>query len=345
VTPNQVTSGFTQESFEAFLADRREPEWLVALRRQAWETFQQLPLPDRKLEEWMRTDIRAFRLEHFAPPDGASAAENGTDDAPGLGTSVPSMSVTPLLTHGVDLSGSVISADSRAGVASLDEELASRGVLFGSLDRLVCSHEDVLRPYLFAAVDYHADKFAALHAACWSGGLVLYVPKGVVIERPLHMLSVLSPGAVDLSHALIILEEGAEATVLAETASLDPAAAGLHCGAIEIHVGPRAKLRYVNLQDWGTGVWHFAHQRALVDRDATPAMDHRRAGKPAGQGESARGHGRAGSERRGQRSHVHRGPAAPLLPHAATSPGTALHQRFCSIREHSRTSRGWCGGE
>ena len=57
--------------------------------------------------------------------------------------------------------------------------------------------------------------------------------------------------------------------MLAETASRDAAAAGLHCGAIEIHVGPRARLRYVNLQNWGTGVWHFAHQRALVAQDAS----------------------------------------------------------------------------
>jgi Fe-S cluster assembly protein SufD len=84
----------------------------------------------------------------------------------------------------------------------------------------------------------------------------------------LHMLSALSPGAVDFGHVLIVLEEGAEATVLAETASIDAAAAGLHCGAVEIHVGPGARLRYVNLQDWGTGVWHFAHQHALVDHDA-----------------------------------------------------------------------------
>ena len=136
-------------------------------------------------------------------------------------------------------------------------------------DALIREHGERLRPYLYAAVDGRADKFAALHAAYWSGGMVLYVPKGVVIERPLHMLSALSPGATDFSHALIILDEGAEATVLAETASVDSEAAGLHCGAIEIHVGCRAKLRYVNLQNWGTGVWHFAHQHALVHQDAS----------------------------------------------------------------------------
>ena len=36
----------------------------------------------------------------------------------------------------------------------------------------------------------------------------------------------------------------------------------MHCGAIELIVGRGARLRYVNLQNWGTGVWHFAHQKA-----------------------------------------------------------------------------------
>jgi Fe-S cluster assembly protein SufD len=43
---------------------------------------------------------------------------------------------------------------------------------------------------------------------------------------------------------------------------------GLHCGAIELIIKPGAKLRYVNLQNWSAGVWHFAHQKAAVGRDA-----------------------------------------------------------------------------
>ncbi len=31
-------------------------------------------------------------------------------------------------------------------------------------------------------------------------------------------------------------------------------------------MGP-GRLRYVNLQNWGTGVWHFAHQKARIERD------------------------------------------------------------------------------
>ena len=299
VTPHQLARGFAQESFESFLAVRREPAWSLALRREAWAAFENLPFPDRTLEEWMRTDIRGFRLEQFGLPSlpspvgrGAggeggeaneeaehraaltltlSQGERGPVKQPSQKERGPAERPPPaLLTQGVDLSGSVVSADSRTGDARLDPELARQGVLFGSLDQLLGEHGDVLRPYLFSAVNYQADKFAALHAACWSGGMLLYVPRGVVIDRPLHMLSVLSPGGVDLGHALIVLEDGAEATLLAETASLDAAAAGLHCGAIEIHVGPRARLRYVNLQNWGTGVWHFAASAGAGGRAMRP---------------------------------------------------------------------------
>jgi Fe-S cluster assembly protein SufD len=174
-----------------------------------------------------------------------------------------------MLAEGVDLAGQTVAIDSRPHSERLDPALAERGVLFGSLDQLVSEHgERIHRALAAGVVNARQDKFAALHAALWSGGTLLYVPRGVAIERPLHMLSVLSPDGSDFGHTLVVLEEGAEATLLAETASVDAEAAGLHCGAIEVLVGPGARLRYVNLQNWGTGVWHFAHQRALVDRDA-----------------------------------------------------------------------------
>lgn len=270
----QTTStGLSQDAFEAFLASRLEPPWLTELRRNAWKAFRELPLPHDlpagpRQEEWRRTDVRRFHFEKFPLPD-QNGFQSGTNGQP-AGTSANWQSA-PLLTAGVDLAGRAEALDSRAIVCSLDPDLAARGVLFGSLDELVGQHSTQIEPYLLTrAVDPYYDKFSALHAACWSGGTLLYVPKGVIIDRPLHMLSSLSPGQSDFGHALIVLEEGAQATVLAETGGpAAPGAEGLHCGAVEILVGPSARLRYVNLQNWGTGVWHFAHHKALVGRDAS----------------------------------------------------------------------------
>ncbi len=251
VTP----TGFSKEAFESFLTDRKEPDWLTAARRAAWQVFEDLPMPSRADEEWMRTDIRLFRLDKFRLP---------TD----LEHAAPSAALPDtLLSHGVQLGGRTASLDSRGLQAELNSKWA-KGVLFGSLDELVCTHGDLIRPHLFRAINLHADKFAALHAATWSGGTLLYVPKGVVIDEPLHTLAALSPGAVDFSHILVVLDEGAEATLLTETAGgamADHPESGFHCGGIELIVGRGAKLRYVNLQNWGTGVWHFAHQKAIVE--------------------------------------------------------------------------------
>jgi Fe-S cluster assembly protein SufD len=262
------STGFSREAFERFLAARREPAWLVGQRRNAWKVFEELPMPDRQHEEWRRTDIRGFHFEKFGLPSLAQrkgtvpfSSDENRDSPPVL--------PQPLLSEGVDLAGSVVALNSQPCRSQLDRAWAARGVLFGSLDELVAEHGAQIEPYLFTqAVDPYEDKFSALHAACWCGGAVLYVPRGVAVPQPLHIFSALAPGGVDLGHSLIVLEEGAEATVLAEAGG-GQGEAGLHCGAVEILLAPGARLRYVNLQDWGSGVWHFAHQKAVVGRDAT----------------------------------------------------------------------------
>jgi Fe-S cluster assembly protein SufD len=252
-----AATGFTNPSFEAFLDSRNEPAWLKDQRRAAWRAFESLPMPSRTDEEWMRTDVRLLRLNQFAPRVAGSSSEPLPEH------------VEPSLMQGVRFAATTAALDSRQLVEGhrLAESLAKRGVVFGSLDELVRSHGDLLQRHLFHAVDPAYDKFAALHAAFWSGGAMLYVPRRVVIEEPFHVLSAISPGGSDFGHILVILDEGAEATLLSETAGGGQSATGLHCGGIELFVGPGAKLRYVNLQNWGHGVWHFAHQKGLVGRD------------------------------------------------------------------------------
>ena len=54
------TAGFTSTAFDAFLDSRNEPDWLIEQRRAAWRKFEELPMPSRGDEEWMRTDMRLF---------------------------------------------------------------------------------------------------------------------------------------------------------------------------------------------------------------------------------------------------------------------------------------------
>src|SRR6185436_1978104 len=162
----------------------------------------------------------------------------------------------------------------------LKSKWADKGVLFGSLDELVQSHGELIRKHLFTrAVDPSYDKFAALHAACWSGGHLLYVPRGIAVNEPLHCLSAITNGDVDLGHTLIILEEGSEATILCETASKAAADGGLHCGATEAILAPSFRLA---LRSSKGNCWP----------GCVAAVDNRRDGQPAVEGQPARGTGR-----------------------------------------------------
>ena len=255
-TSSEIQLPFNDTGFEAFIESRRkanEPEWLLEMRRDAWQTFQELPWPSQRDEEWMRTDIRLFDLDKFSLASEPQA------------TPLPE----PILSKDVELVGSLATHNGNPRDENpLDAKWADKGVIFGRLSEMVGEHSELIQRYLMRLVDRNTDKFSALHAAIWTGGTFLYVPRGVVVDQPLHVFSALSDGGSDFGHTLVILEDGAEATLLAESACCQETDSGLHCGGIELVVGDRANLRYVNLQDWSQSVWHFAHQKANVGKDA-----------------------------------------------------------------------------
>lgn len=247
--------GFSSESFAAFHGARQEPAWLSEGRRQAWRAFEGLPWPTSNNEDWARTDIRLFKLGRFELPSG---------DAPALAP----QQRHGMLGDGLELAGAITHVNSLTVDGRLDENLRKQGVLFCSLDQAVAEHPDLLRPYFDRrVVDPIQDRFAALSAACWTGGTLLYVPKGVCIEQPLHSISVLGANGVDLGRLLVVLDDGAECTLLTETASSEEGP-GFHCGTTELILGRGAKLRLVNVQNWSQGVWHFAHKKATLGREA-----------------------------------------------------------------------------
>ena len=251
-------STFDAAGFENFQQERNEPQWLASLRLDAWQKAEAMQWPERRHEEWLRTDIRTFQINRYALPNNLASSVDHAE-----------ISAAHQLREGVETAGSIETLDSKIVSTTLLDHWKEQGVLFGSLEEHCETHEELIREHLFSISDIEHDKFAAIHAAVWSGGQILYVPRGVVIDQPLHIGSVISAGGTDTTHTLVILEEGAEATLLHECNSVDPAANGLHLGGIEIIQKANSHLRYVNLQEWGHKTFNFAMQKAQVDRDAT----------------------------------------------------------------------------
>lgn len=245
----------------AFTADQVRldglSDGLRAYRQKAYEIFKSTPLPTPQLEAWRRTDIRGLRADTFRLP--AQGAFRDLVDA-------PAWLLEPLA--GDEHGGQVIL---RAGGVQtfLAPEIARQGVIFTDLLTAEKEHPQIVERMIGKVVSPADGKFAALAAAFAQNGVVLYVPRGVQIEQPLHSL-LWGPGQdlAYVSHILVWLEDGAQATYVHESASTTGLGQTLHAGIVELHVGDGANLRFVELQSWGESVWNFTHERAEIGRDA-----------------------------------------------------------------------------
>jgi Fe-S cluster assembly protein SufD len=230
---------------------------LASYRTQAWEAFKRLSLPKTTEEAWRRTDLRNLPVDSFVLPNG-----NLPKDLP----SVPEDLLKPLIAdqHG----GQIVLTPSGADI-DLDESISKQGVILTDLRTAQEKHPELVARILGDVVKPEEGKFAALAGALSQNGVLLYVPKNVQVEQPLHSI-LWGPGAfAHISHLLILVDEGASVTYVHESAS--PTEEGLntlHAGIVEIKVEQAANLKFVELQSWGQHVWNFSHERARVERDA-----------------------------------------------------------------------------
>jgi len=262
-TKSPDLTGFSREAVEALSRSRNEPDWVLEARLKAWDTYESIPMPKRTDEEWRRTDLRRLKLDRFAPyadVDG-EVAELGA-----LTTSVDAMQFG----EADQRAGILASRDSSRPYVELDPSLAEKGVIFTDLNTAVREHPELVQKYFMTqAVPVDFGKFEALHAAMWQVGAFLYVPKGVQVELPFRSFAFgQTPGSSVFTHSLVVVEEGAEAFFVDAFHSETQDEASFASAVVELILADDAKLRYVQVQDWGRNVWNFMTERSILGRDA-----------------------------------------------------------------------------
>ncbi len=240
------------------IADLSVPEFIREYRKNAWDSVEKLPMPGTTDEAWRRTDIRSLKAGSFSLPEFVAE-----QDFPAPAAEL----LEPLV--GNDRGSQIVLLPSGVSETTLDPELAAKGVIFSDLQTAERAYPEVLAKMLGSVVRPNEGKFAALAGAMAKSGILVYVPRGVELEQPLHSV-MWGPGSglAYFSHILVWLEEGSSLTYIHEAASnTDADGQTMHSGIVEIHVGPAANLRFVELQSWGEHVWNFSHERARVERD------------------------------------------------------------------------------
>jgi Fe-S cluster assembly protein SufD len=207
-------------------------------RAEALERYNALPVPDTTEEHWRFTDLRGFDPGSYGHDRGQTPA-----------VSVPSMLE-------LDVTAEAVVTETGIEITRAPAEIR--------FEPLTDSHER-----LGSLVGWQDDKFAAHNAAAWQHGLLVHVPGGLELERPLfvRVTNAIEQGAL-FWRLLVIAEEGSRFSLVEEYASASPELPGYFNGVTELFVEQAAKLEYVSLQNLSSETWHFASHHARVERDA-----------------------------------------------------------------------------
>ena len=232
-------------AFADFVANRREPDAIARLRREAFDRFETLGWPTRQQEAWRLTDLSALQTLALQPPADAlvDAGTLPTLDGPTHRLVFVNGRFAPGLSHVREL-------PDRALIASLGQALLTHSQLIESrLDRL-------------PGLEQHP--FAALNTAFWEDGAVVHLPRGTVIEEPIHLIFHAAGDDARLHPRLLLaLEEGAQATVVVEYRG---AGRSLNAPLAELDLGAGALLHYHQIQEEAPQAFHLGAIRVRQDR-------------------------------------------------------------------------------
>jgi len=233
---------------------RLAAEWAAAkarlagptnLREAAFHRFEAAGLPNRRVEQWKYTDLRALMRDAkplALPPDQAVLARAA--DAGGAVSGIDAHRLTIVNGFLAPAAPDAAAADPGIMISEIftylaDPLLASQNHLGGTLP---------------------ADDVAvALNTAFMSGGIVIQIARDALTERPIHVAHVFSgtEAAAVYSRSLVIVEPGARVTLI-ETFE-GPAGIDYQVNsALELIVGDGAVVERIRVVGEGSDALHLS---------------------------------------------------------------------------------------
>lgn len=257
--------GINEEIVRKISADKNEPEWMLKKRLAGLKLFQEKSMPP-----WgpRIDDLDLDKIVYYMRPDAKKNATSWDDVPEDIKETYERLGI-PQAERSA-LGGVGAQYESEVVYHNLKKELEDQGVIFLDMDEAVQKHPEMVKKYFMTScIPIHLHKFSALHAAVWSGGTFIYVPKGVKVDIPLQAyFRMNAKKGGQFEHTLIIVDEDAELHYIEGCSAPQYTENSLHAGGVEIHVMKNARARYSSIENWSKNTYNLNTKRAMVHEDA-----------------------------------------------------------------------------
>jgi len=237
------------------------PEFINEIREKAIKQFGVLGIPNKKDENYKYTDISsAFDngYKMYLSPKNIKFEVNDIFkcDVPNLNTRVI------LLLNGWYY-------DRKNQLETLPD-----GVIIGSMKKAIEQYPDLVKKHYGQYASLEKDGLVALNTAFAEDGVFIYVPKNVVVEKPIQIINILMDDEEGLTQHrnLFVLEENSHASVVVcdHTLSITNFTTN---SVSEFYVGQNAQLYFSKMQNEHNGSKQVSHLYFHQERDSSVNAD------------------------------------------------------------------------
>lgn len=234
-----------------------EPTWLSERRTAGLSLFNELPMPTARDESWRFASVGRLSIDDYK-----ACSETSADTLKAL------VERSNLVS---ERAGSVVYADdNQASFEAISPELSEKGVIYLPIAEAIEKHPELMEQYfLKESTELGSRKFFGLHASNVRAGTVLFIPKGVEIEKPfVNYYWTSGARAAVFPHTLVIAEDNAKAAVVDIFFSETNANEALNIAVSNIHAGNGANVFRKVVQDWNEKTVSFQLDTTVAGRDA-----------------------------------------------------------------------------
>ncbi|GAA4816491.1 Fe-S cluster assembly protein SufB [Marinicella pacifica] len=266
-----IPPGLDEDTIRLISAKKKEPEWLLEYRLNAFREWLKMPTPDWAKLNVPEIDFQAISY-YSSPKTKAENAPKSLDEVdPKILETYEKLGVP--LHERERLAGVAVDAvfDSVSVGTTFRKELAEAGVIFCSFSEAVQDHPELVREYLGTVVPPRDNYFAALNAAVFSDGSFVYIPKDTRCPMELSTYFRINANHTgQFERTLIIAEDNSYVSYLEGCTAPMRDENQLHAAVVELIAKDEANIKYSTVQNWYPGdedgkggIYNFVTKRGL----------------------------------------------------------------------------------
>jgi FeS assembly protein SufD len=150
---------------------------------------------------------------------------------------------------------------------NIPSELKDKGLVICSIHDAIINHSDKIKKS-FEQTDSKRDKYIALNNAFFNSGIFIYIPKNLILEKAIHVVSSLSLDQTStISRNVIVAEENSKASIVQEIYAPQATKQQAYLELLDVSLSPNSQFDLVTLQAMDETAVNFSSRVARIERD------------------------------------------------------------------------------